>query len=92
VQLKIKNDPRVTRVGRVLRKTSLDEIPRCGTCFAAMSGGRDRCRCGMSRFDGEWQQWRYRPSCLTCLWRSQPPSTDHWMELNFNTSTLVLAS
>lgn len=25
---KIKNDPRVTRVGRILRKTSLDEIPQ----------------------------------------------------------------
>lgn len=26
---KIKNDPRLTKVGRVLRKTSIDEIPQC---------------------------------------------------------------
>jgi lipopolysaccharide/colanic/teichoic acid biosynthesis glycosyltransferase len=29
------NDPRVTRVGRLLRATAFDELPQCGTSSAA---------------------------------------------------------
>jgi hypothetical protein len=31
----MKNDPRVTRVGRLLRRTSLDELPPTGTADLA---------------------------------------------------------
>ncbi len=32
---KLKNDPRTTRLGRLLRRTSLDELPRFGTLCGA---------------------------------------------------------
>ena len=33
---KLRNDPRITRVGKILRKTSLDELPNCGTSSRAI--------------------------------------------------------
>ena len=32
---KIRNDPRLTRTGRFLRRTSLNELPSCSTCLTA---------------------------------------------------------
>jgi exopolysaccharide biosynthesis polyprenyl glycosylphosphotransferase len=86
---KIKNDPRVTRVGRILRKTSLDEIPQMWNVFRgdmSLVGPRPLPVRDVSRFDGEWQQRRFtvRPG-LTCLWQINGRHNidfDHWMELD----------
>ena len=52
---KIREDPRVTRVGALLRRYSLDEFPSCSTCWPA------RCR---------WSDPDRCPSATTTAWRS----------------------
>jgi lipopolysaccharide/colanic/teichoic acid biosynthesis glycosyltransferase len=86
---KIKNDPRITRVGRILRKFSLDEIPQMWNVFRgemSLVGPRPLPVRDVSRFDGEWQQRRFsvRPG-LTCLWQINGRHNidfEHWMELD----------
>ena len=69
---KIENDSRVTRVGRILRHTSLDELPQLVNVLRgqmALVGPRPLVLDEDSRIEG-WQRWRLQvPPGMTGLWQ-----------------------
>jgi exopolysaccharide biosynthesis polyprenyl glycosylphosphotransferase len=86
---KIKNDPRITRIGRFLRKTSLDELPQLINVLKgdmSLVGPRPLPVRDYNGFNQDWQRRRFsvRPG-ITCLWqvdgRSEIPF-NKWMELD----------
>lgn len=85
---KIKKDPRITSVGRILRKFSIDELPQLFNIFAghmSLVGPRPLPVYEVVRFK-PWQRRRLsmRPG-LTCLWQIDGRSKvdfDKWMNLD----------
>jgi lipopolysaccharide/colanic/teichoic acid biosynthesis glycosyltransferase len=70
---KIKNDPRVTSLGRFLRKTSLDELPQLVNVLKgemSLVGPRPLPLRDIARFNDSWLMRRFsvKPG-LTCLWQ-----------------------
>ena len=86
---KIANDPRITRVGRVLRRTSLDELPQLLhvlTGEMSLVGPRPMSLRDVGLFDRGIQRKRFRVKPgLTCLWqisgRSDLPFSK-WLDLD----------
>jgi len=85
---KMKNDPRVTRVGRFIRKYSLDELPQLfNVLFGQMSliGPRPPLPNEVEQYtDYQWRRFDVRPG-ITGLWqvsgRSDLPF-DEWVKLD----------
>jgi exopolysaccharide biosynthesis polyprenyl glycosylphosphotransferase len=86
---KIANDPRITRVGKFIRRTSLDELPQLFNVIRghmSLVGPRPMSVRDVDLFDKGVQRKRFsvRPG-LTCLWqvsgRSSLPFTK-WLELD----------
>lgn len=89
---KIKNDPRLTPIGKLLRKTSIDELPQL---FNVLNG--DMSLVGprplqlrdyelLTEGGTDWQRCRFsvRPG-ITCLWQVSGRSSlpfHRWMELD----------
>ncbi len=69
---KIKNDPRVTKVGRFIRKTSIDELPQLFNVLKGemtLVGPRPPLPEEVAQYTSyEWQRLSVKPG-LTCYWQ-----------------------
>ena len=86
---KIKNDPRVTRVGRFLRKTSIDELPQLVNILKgdmSIVGPRPALPREVEQYNAYQRQRLYVTPGLTCYWQILPhrneTTFDEWMELD----------
>ena len=86
---KIENDPRITKFGRFLRKTGLDELPQlinviCGDM--SLVGPRPPLPREVLQYDERHKQRLTVMPGITCYWQIQPKrntlSFEQWIELD----------
>jgi exopolysaccharide biosynthesis polyprenyl glycosylphosphotransferase len=85
---KMRNDPRVTRVGRFLRKTSIDELPQLVNVLAghmSLVGPRPPVPDEVDKYElGDRRRLSVVPG-ITCLWQVEGRNTisfAQWMDLD----------
>jgi len=86
---KIRNDPRITPVGKFLRKTSIDELPQLFNVLKgdmSLVGPRPLPERDYNGFHQDWQRRRFsvRPG-ITCLWQINGRNScpfEKWMQLD----------
>ena len=86
---KIKKDPRITRVGRFLRKASIDELPQLWNVLKgdmSIVGPRPGLPREVEQYDDYARQRLLIQPGLTCLWQIQDSRNDltfdEWVELD----------
>jgi len=86
---KIKEDPRITKIGKWLRRSSIDELPQLFNVLKgdmSLVGPRPLPVRDYEGFNEDWQRRRFsvRPG-ITCLWQVQGRSSigfEQWMALD----------
>ena len=86
---KMKQDPRITRVGKFIRKTSIDELPQLMNILKgdmSIVGPRPALPREVEKYDDYQRQRLLVQPGLTCYWQIQPQrnslSFDEWIELD----------
>lgn len=86
---KIKEDPRITRVGRFIRKTSLDELPQLFNVLKgdmSIVGPRPAIPREVAQYTPRQRERLSITPGLTCYWQATPHrnslSFDEWVELD----------
>lgn len=86
---KIKDDPRITRVGKFIRKTSIDELPQLFNILMgdmSIVGPRPAIPREVEQYSDYEKQRLYVTPGLTCYWQIQPHRNDlsfeEWLELD----------
>ncbi|HEY5426278.1 MAG TPA: sugar transferase [Candidatus Tumulicola sp.] len=85
---KIRNDPRLHPLGRLLRRTSIDELPNLlNVVLGDMSlvGPRPALPCEVAHYDGFAMRRLTVPQGVTCLWQingRSEVSFEEWMVLD----------
>jgi len=85
---KMKDDPRVTKVGKFIRKTSLDELPQLWNVLKgdmSLVGPRP----SLPKEVAQFEKWMYKRLCvkpgLTCFWQVSGRNNidfEDWMKLD----------